>query len=112
MGALFPDQYSYGPSWQDGTICRPTPIGGCIQFMHYDRYLSNRLRPFGPFDRLIDISKLQGALTLADIYGPLQSEIVFKVSIMGVVIPTKPTFEGQIYPALGLQCATPAAAST
>jgi hypothetical protein len=112
MSVLFPDQQSYGPDWQQGVICRPTPIGGCIQFMHYDRYLSNRLKEYGPFDRLIDISKLQGALTLVDIYGPDQTEVVLKVSIMGVVIPDRPTFEGQIYPALGLSCPTPSPASS
>lgn len=107
---LYPDQQTYGDTWQQGTICRPTPIGGCIQFMHYDRYLSNRLRKYGPFDRIIDVARLKGIVTLDDVYGPERSAIVLKVPLMGVVIERRRSFQDQIYPDKGMECGTVATA--
>lgn len=105
--ALYPDfPPPYEPEPMARTACRLPPAGGCISFLKYWRYSSNRLREFGPYDRLIDRAKLTIGLTYDEIVADKRYAIALKVPLMGVVETKRYSFEGQIFPFKGLACPT------
>lgn len=89
---------------------RATPAGGCIDFLRYHRYSSNKLKEYGPFVRFIDRSKLISNLTYDDIVGDARYAIAFKTPLMGVMETTRFDFQNMIFPFKGLVCPVPVAA--
>ena len=85
-------------------LCRPTPAGGCITFLKYYRYTSNRLKEYGPYDRFIDYSKLTSALTYDDIVANDRYALAFKTALLGVIETPRYDFQDEIYPFGGVVC--------
>jgi len=83
---------------------RPPPIGGHIRLLQYHRYLSNRLREYGPFERFINYPKLLIPITLHDIYDMNRYFIALKHVVMGVVPEERLPFQDSILPDLGMEC--------
>lgn len=103
--ALYPSfAPPYEPEPMARTACRLPPTGGCISFLKYWRYTSNRLKEFGPFDRFIDRSKLTIGLTYDEVVGDKRYALAIKVPLMGVVEAQRYAYEGQIYPFKGVTC--------
>jgi hypothetical protein len=90
-------------------LCRPTPAGGCIALNKYWRYTSNRLREYGPYDRLIDYAKLVTGLTYSQIVEPDRYAVAYKIPLMGVMEPPRFSFQDMVYPFQGVSCPAPAA---
>lgn len=106
MSVLFPEEITYGEDWQqDEILCRPAPVGGCVQLIKYDRFLSNRLSEYDRFERFIDVAKLVTDLTLNDIYDLDRYFWLGRVGIMGVTEEQRFAFENIIYPEKGMTCA-------
>ena len=83
---------------------RPAPLGGFIRLLQYQRYLSNRFKEYGPFDRIVDLSRLLTDLRLNDIYDKDRYFIVLKNSVMGTVKESRFFFEDFIFPNQGIDC--------
>ncbi len=83
---------------------RPAPLGGFIRLLQYQRYLSNRFKEYGPFDRFIDLSRLLTDLRLNDIYDKDRYFVVLKNSVMGTVAESRFFFEDFIFPNQGIDC--------
>ncbi len=96
------------PTPEAKVLCRPTPNGGCLKFLRYWRYTSNRLREYGPFDRFIDRAKLVTSLTYDDIVANDRYAVVYKVPLMGVSETLRFDFQDMIFPFGGLKCPEPA----
>lgn len=86
--------------------CRPPPAGGCISFLKYWRFTSNRLREYGPFDRFIDRSKLVTNLTYNDLVADQRYALAVKIPLIGVLETKRYAFEDQIFPFKGMDCPT------
>lgn len=101
---LFPD-FQGLPEVEDGPVMfRPAPLGGHIRLLQYNRFLSNRFREYGPFNRFIDKSKLLTDLLLNDLYDKDRYFIVLKNSIMGTVEEDRFFFDDFIFPNQGMDC--------
>ena len=87
-------------------LCRPAPAGGCVSFLRYWRYTSNRLREYGPFERFIDRAKLVSALTYDDIVGKDRWGWAVKVPLLGTVEQPRFEYQDTIFPFAGMSCPT------
>jgi hypothetical protein len=104
---IFPPAPAPVPESQ--VLCRARPDGGCLSFLRYHRYTSNRLREYGPFDRFIDHAKLNLNLTYEQIVGDSRYAIAFKTPLLGVIETERFDFQDMIYPFNGVVCPAPAA---
>lgn len=77
---------------------------GCIELIHYWRYMSNRLPEYGPWDRIIDRGRLVNDITLDDVYNPDRYTWSLSVANLGVTRIERPEFEDFFYPSLGMTC--------
>lgn len=103
--ALFPTFPPPPPPVPEAMVlCRPTPAGGCLSFLRYHRYTSNRLREYGPFDRFIDRSKLVISLTYDDIVTDDRYAVAYKVPLLGSMASTRYEYQDMVYPFKGLAC--------
>lgn len=104
MPGLYPTFTQTVDEQDERIMCRPNPVSGCIKLIKYDRYTSNRLRDYGPFDRFIDRARLISGQTMDDILGPDRYAVAHKVSIMGSALQDRPAFLDLIYPFKGMSC--------
>ena len=101
------------PVPESQVLCRPVPKGGCIRFLRYWRYTSNRLREYGPFDRFIDRSKLVINLTYDDIVANDRYAVAYKFPLLGSLETKRYDFQDMVYPFDGIltaDCVAPPAA--
>lgn len=84
--------------------CRQPPASGCVSFMRYWRFTSNRMREFGPFDRFIDRSKLTSNLTFDELVSDLRYAIAVKIPVIGTMETKRYEYEDQIFPFKGMSC--------
>lgn len=103
---LFPDYTGIPSDSGDSVMLRPPVLGGHIRLIQYRRYLSNRLRLYGPFDRFVDYARLLDDLKLNDIYDKDRYPIQLRMAIMGVAEEERLSFQDQIFPSLGMECGT------
>lgn len=95
------------PQPESRVLCRPTPNGGCLSFLRYWRYTSNRLREYGPYDRFVDRAKLVSDLTYDDLVTDDRYAVAYKIPLMGVVETKRFDFQDMIFPFAGLNCPAP-----
>lgn len=110
--ALFPIFPPLPAPVPEVTLQRATPAGGCIDFLRYTRYSSNKLREYGPFVRFIDRAKLVADLTYDDVVGDDRYAVAFKVPLLGVMETQRFDYQDMIYPFKGVSCPAPAAVAT
>lgn len=109
MFPVFPTLPAPVPESQ--VLSRPTPAGGCLSFLRYNRYSSNRLKAYGPFDRFIDRAKLVSDVTYDQIVAPDRYAVAYKLPLLGVMENLRFDYQDMIYPFGGLKCpAVPASA--
>lgn len=94
------------PVPESQVLCRPQPSGGCISFLRYWRYSSNKLREYGPFVRFIDRAKLVSALTYDDLVSNDRYGVAYKVPLLGVMETKRLDFQDMIFPFAGVTCPT------
>lgn len=103
--ALFPVFPSPpAPVAEAQVLCRNTPAGGCVSFLRYHRYTSNRLKEFGPYDRFIDRAKLTVSLTYNEIVGNDRYAVAYKTPLLGVIETKRFDFQDMIFPFNGITC--------